>query len=88
MNDSLVGRLASQQRMVNGRVKTLLLDSKARGGIALRVEIGEEGRAARESEASSQVDRRRCLTYTALLIDDGQRLTQVFLLCSTSNTYS
>jgi hypothetical protein len=39
MNDSLAGRLASQQRMVDGRVKTLFLDSKTCGGIALGVEI-------------------------------------------------
>jgi hypothetical protein len=85
VNDRPLGRLAPQQGMVDRRVKALLLDSKSRGGIALRIEVGEEGWSAREGETGGQVDRRRRLSYTTLLVDDSQRLTQVYLLCSTSN---
>lgn len=87
MDDGLLGRLAPEQGMVDRRVKALLLDSKSRGGIALRIEIGKEGRPARQSETSGQVDRRRRLPNATLLVDDGQRLTQVYLLCSTSNMF-
>jgi hypothetical protein len=71
--------------VVDGRVQALFLYPETGGGVALRIKVGEKGRAAGESESRSQIHRRCCLTYAALLVDDGQRFTQVSLPCSTSN---
>ena len=63
--------------MVDGGVESLFLDPEPGGGIALRIQIDKEGRVTREGKAGRQVYRRRRLTDATLLIDDGQRLTQV-----------
>ena len=86
MDDRLVGGLAPDQAMVNGRVEPFFLDTKAGRRIALRVEVDEEGGAPGESKPGGQIHRRRGFAYATLLIDDGQCLTQVALRCFTSNT--
>ena len=87
MDNRPIHRLAAQQRVVDGRVQTLFLDSQASRRVALWVEVDKQGRALCERETRCEIDRRRCFAYATLLIDNGQRLTQVSLLCSTLNTF-
>jgi hypothetical protein len=62
--------------VIDGGIEPVLLDAEACRRIALRIEVGEKGRASREGKPGGQVDRRRRLAYATLLIDDSYRLTQ------------
>ena len=74
MNRFLRG-LASEQHVIDRRVEARLLDPKARGRVALRVEVNEEGRALGEREAGREIDGSGGLSHAALLIDDRKDLS-------------
>jgi len=58
-------------------MEAALVDSQARCGIALGIEIYEEGPVPGQSKTGRKVDSGRRLTDAALLIDDGDRLRYV-----------
>src|SRR6266850_4231220 len=72
---SLLDRLSAEEDVIHARIEPRLLDPQARRGVALRVEVDEEGRALGESQAGREVDRRRGLAHAALLVDDSDGLT-------------
>jgi hypothetical protein len=57
--------------VIDRRVEPFLLDAESRRCIALGIQIGDEGRTAREGEAGGKTNCRRRLAYAALLVDDG-----------------
>lgn len=76
LDDGFFRRLAPEQGVVHGRVQTFFLYPEPGRRISLRIQIGEKSGVTRESETSRQIDRRRGFPYAALLIHDGERLSQ------------
>ena len=59
------------QDVVHRRLQTAVLDAQAGRRVALRVEVDDQDRCPSSARAGADVDRRRRLADTALLIGDG-----------------
>ena len=70
-----VERLRAEEDVIHRRIETSLLDAEARRGVALRVEVHEQGRALGECEACCEVDGGRGLAHAALLVHDRDGFT-------------
>src|SRR5882724_11372665 len=89
--DSLLGRLAPQEHVVDRGVEASLADTKPGGRVPLRIEVDEQGRALRQGKAGGEVHGRRSLADPALLVDDRDDLAHQCAAghapeCSTCNT--
>ena len=83
---SLLRSFAAEKGVVDSRIQPFLLNTKTGRGIALGVQVDQEGRATREREAGSQIYGGRRLTDTTLLIDYRERLRHCSPAgCFTSN---
>ena len=71
--DHVNDRSALEEDVIDRALEGCLVDAQARRGIALRIEIDQEGAPLGQSEAGREVDRSRGLSDSALLIHNGQR---------------
>jgi hypothetical protein len=67
-----------QQHVVDGTLERRLVYTKAGGGIALRIEINQQGAPLGQSEARGKIDCGRRFPDSALLVYDRQRPTHRF----------
>src|SRR5262249_50950993 len=72
--DRLLGRFAPKEHMVHRGVEVGFVDAESGGGVALRIQVDEQGRALREGKPGCEVDGSRGLADPALLVDDRDDL--------------
>src|SRR5438046_6871459 len=83
---SLLDRLGAEEDVIHARIEPSLIDPQAGRRVALRVEVDEQGRALRESEAGREVDSGRGLAHAALLVDESDGLTDATSVFSAPTT--
>lgn len=70
--NSLLGGLVAEDDVIDGGIESGLLNTQSCRGVALRVQIHQEGRALGKGEAGREVDGGGRLPNAAFLIDDRE----------------